>query len=190
MYQYKNILILVIFFLGISILAANQVPRETIVAEFSGGKIIYGDIEDRISKIPPMYQTKYKTEDGMNSLLEMMCTEEVFYLEALDRNLSETENFEEHSNMQIKSFLKNEFIKDLLKENIILTDEEKQAYFREHAEDSYAGRIYDEAVADVENRLRSQKEQTFMEEYYTGLIEKYNIVVNESILQQIDLQKE
>lgn len=64
------------------LLASNgytkETPAETVIAEFDGGQITYGDIEYRISKISPMYQQKYKTYDGKVKLLEMMCTEELF----------------------------------------------------------------------------------------------------------------
>jgi tetratricopeptide (TPR) repeat protein len=174
--------------LGVFLSADYQVPRETVVAEYSGGKILYGDIEDRIAKIPPMYQTKYRTEDGMNSLLDMMCTEEVFYLEAVERNLQDSENFQEHSDMQIMSLLNNEYRKDMLKENVTLTEEEKQDFFKQHAEDYYAGRIYEEVASEVENRLRAEKEQDFDNKLYEDLKIKYEVVINDSIVGQIDLE--
>jgi len=189
MLRIKTLIIVLLITIGISVLFANPVPRETIVAEFDGGKILSGDIDDRIAKIPPMYQTKYKTEDGTKSLLDMMCTEEVFYLEALAMDLDNSANFKEHSEMQIKSLLYNEYRNDLLAENIVLTDEEKQEYFRIHSEDTYAGRIFEEVAADVENRLKTKKNQDFLDEYYLKLVQNYNIVINEAIVQQIDLDQ-
>ena len=188
MNRIKFLLIIILIILGTLLSAEYQVPRETVVAEYSGGKILYGDIEDRIAKIPPMYQTKYRTEDGMNSLLDMMCTEEVFYLEALEKNMQETENYQEQSEMQIMFLLKNEYRKNLLEENLIISEEEKQEFFRQHAEDYYAGRIFEEVASDVENRLRTEKEQQFFNSYYAELENKYEIVTNDSIAKQIDLE--
>ncbi len=188
MHYIKIIIVLAFLMMGLYVYCENQVPRETVAAEYSGGKILYGDIEDRIEKIPPMYQTKYRTEDGMNSLLDMMCTEEVFYLEAMERNLQDSDNFREHSEMQIVSQLKNEYKKDLLIENIVISDEEKQIFFQEHAEDIYAGRIFEEVAGDVENRLKSQKEQSFISEKYNELSAKYGVSVDQTLLPRIDLE--
>jgi len=187
MNKIRMITIALLLIIGINGLLANQVPRETVIAEYDGGKILFGYIEDRINKIPPQYQTKYKTEDGMISLLDMMCTEEVFYLESLAMEIEKTDKFKQRSEMQIRSLLSSEYRKDLLAENVILTEEEKQSFFVEHSEDMYAGRVFDEVVKDIEGRLKSQKDQEFTAQYIEQLKEKYNVVINDEILAQIDL---
>lgn len=175
----------------LAILSANllsqSVPRETVVAEFTGGTILSGDLDDRISQIPPMYQTKYKTEDGKKGLLDMMCTEEVFYQEALALGIADTEEYLRRVDMQIKSIYYRAFKNDLLQENVILTDEEKREYFRQHAEDLYTGRIYEEVEDRVIRKLRPEKEKQFLDDYSTKLFKKYDIKLNEAIIDQVDL---
>jgi hypothetical protein len=190
MHGFRKMVTVLLLVLGVNILFCNQVPRDTIIAEYSEGKIVYGDIEDRIAKIPAMYQTRYRTEDGMIGLLDMMCTEEVFYLEALNQNMDTTEKFQENSEMQIKSFLYNEYKNDLIRNNVSVTEEEKLNYFKEHSDDIYAGGVYEDEVvtADIENRLRSQKEQQFISDYFSEKKEQYEILVNEDIIQQIELE--
>lgn len=163
------------------------VPRETIVAEFTGGNITSGELDDRIDKIPPMYQTKYKTEDGKNSLLDMMCTEELFYLEGLAMNIKDSPKFQERIEIQIKTYYAQEFKKNLLVENVTLSREEKYDYFRQHANDIYAGVIFEEVENSIELQLRPKKEEQYYQDYLTLLRQEYEISVYPDVLEQVNL---
>lgn len=168
-------------------LFSQSVPRETVVAEFIGGKIVSGDLDDRIAQIPPMYQTKYKTEDGKKGLLDMMCTEEVFYQEALNTGVAETEEYLRRTEMQIKSIYYRAYKAELLAENVTLTQEEKMEFFNEHSQDLYAGRIYEEVEDRIIRKLLPEIEETFLDDYSKKLFRKYGIKLNNAIIDQIDL---
>lgn len=168
-------------------LLGQSVPRETVVAEFTGGTITSGDVDDRIAQIPPMYQTKYKTEDGKKSLLDMMCTEEVFYKEAQNLGIETSDEYLRRIDMQVKTIYYRAFKADLLKENVIISDEEKREFFREHSEDLYAGRIYEEVAERVDHKMRPDREKAFLEDYTKKLYKEYNIKIDEEILGQVDL---
>ena len=170
----------------ITILSASRVPRETIIAEYRGGTITMGQLEDKTEKIPPMYRNKYKTEDGMKNLLDIMCTEEIFYQEALALNIQNDEKFWPRIENQIKSLYLQEYKKDLSKLNVVIPEQEKQDYFKEHCNDYYAGRVYEEAKDDVDLRLRPQKEEIFLQNYTENLKNQYNVEIHEDILKSID----
>ncbi|MBC8415325.1 MAG: hypothetical protein ISS80_00115 [Candidatus Cloacimonetes bacterium] len=189
MYKKKNlqkVFVLSLIMLTTILSAAKGVPDTTVVAEFDGGKITMGQLEERLSKIPPMYQPKYSNEEGKKQLLDMLCTEEVFYYEALQRNIGEDEKFFSRIDGQIKTAYFNEYNKELSAGNITFTSDEKNAYFKENLE-MFAGRTYEESENEIEQRLRPQKEKDFMSEKTDKLNTKYKVEINYDLLEQINL---
>ncbi len=82
----KQLLIFALMlFLSIQ-LFAKLVDPQTVIAEYDGGKIIKKDIDNRINKLPPMYQARYKTVDGQKKVLDLLITEKLFYKKALEEN--------------------------------------------------------------------------------------------------------
>jgi len=171
------------------LLASNgytkETPAETVIAEFDGGQITYGDIEYRISKISPMYQQKYKTYDGKVKLLEMMCTEELFYQEALTRNIQADPKFAERTDLQIKSQFYKVYKKELLA-SIVLTEDEIQAYYNEH-QDEFPGKTLKEVKSGVENKLRQTKETELLDATSQQLLSEYGFAIDEEVLNSVKL---
>ncbi len=168
------------------IIISKEIPGETIIAEFDGGKITMGNIEDRISQIPPMYQSKFTSNEGRENLLDMMCTEELFFLEAIALNVEHDEGFYSRIENQIKSVYFGEYKKELLKEEISYTAEEKKSYYRENP-DMFKARTYEESEVDIERRLRPEKEKQLLEDKKNELIKSYNVVIVDSVLDSFDL---
>ena len=108
----KLSVIIAISLMSVSVFASS-IPEETIVAEFNGGKITMGDVNYKISKIPSMYQTKYNSLDGKKNLLDIMCTEEIFYLEALKLGLDKDKEVLESIETQKINNLAREYKKEL-----------------------------------------------------------------------------
>ncbi|HRY83916.1 MAG TPA: hypothetical protein P5533_04700, partial [Candidatus Cloacimonadota bacterium] len=54
-----------------------------VLAEFDGATITRKDLNDKISKLPPQVQGRYKTSDGQKQVLDIMATEELFMVRAL-----------------------------------------------------------------------------------------------------------
>lgn len=189
MYKKKNlqkVFVLSLIMLTTILSAAKGIPDTTVVAEFDGGKITMGQLEERLSKIPPMYQPKYSNEEGKKQLLDMLCTEEVFYYEALQRNIGEDEKFFSRIEGQIKTAFFNEYNKELSASNITFTNDEKNAYFKENLE-MFAGRTYEESENEIEQRMRPQKEKDFMSEKTDKLNTKYKVEINYDLLEKINL---
>ncbi len=182
----KKAFVLTFIMLTAVLSAAKGIPDTTVVAEFDGGKITMGQLEERLSKIPPMYQPKYSTEEGKKQLLDMMCTEEVFYYEALQRNIGEDEKFFSRIDGQIKTAYFNEYKKELTTSNITFIVDEKNTYFKDNSE-MFAGRTYEECEKEIEQRMRPQKEKDFMSEKTDGLYTKFKVEINYDLLEQINL---
>jgi peptidyl-prolyl cis-trans isomerase C len=164
---------------------ATSIPKDTVIAEFNGGKITMGDLDEKISKIPAMYQTKYNSVDGKKDLLDIMCTEEIFYLEALKQNMDKDENVMESIETQQKSNYAREFKKDL-QSNYKASDDEKREYFVEH-QDEFKGKSFEEAASDLDRVFNSTKLKEYIENYKNDLISKYNVQINDSILEKMNL---
>ena len=182
----KTIITLAVIFTFLSLFAATQVADSTVVAEFKGGKITMGNLNKRLSQIPPMYKAKYETVDGKNELLDMICTEEVFYLEALAQKIMDQDNFFDRIADQVKNTYFSEYRKDLLKDAISFTDEEKRAYFKEN-HDQYKDRTFEEAEKMIETKLKPEKENAFIEKRKQELIKKYDIMINYDVLLKINI---
>lgn len=182
----KKAFVLTFIMLTAVLSAAKGIPDTTVVAEFDGGKITMGQLEERLSKIPPMYQPKYSTEEGKKQLLDMMCTEEIFYYEALQRNIGEDEKFFSRIDGQIKTAYFNEYKKELTTSNITFIVDEKNTYFKDNSE-MFAGRTYEECEKEIEQRMRPQKEKDFMSEKTDKLYTKFKVEINYDLLEQINL---
>ncbi len=182
----KKAFVLTFIMLTAVLSAAKGIPDTTVVAEFDGGKITMGQLEERLSKIPPMYQPKYSTEEGKKQLLDMMCTEEIFYYEALQRNIGEDEKFFSRIDGQIKTAYFNEYKKELTASNITFIVDEKNTYFKDNSE-MFAGRTYEECEKEIEQRMRPQKEKDFMSEKTDKLYTKFKVEINYDLLEQINL---
>ncbi len=80
----QSIIFAIMLFFSIQ-LFAKLVDPQTVIAEYDGGKIIKKDIDNRINKLPPMYQARYKTVDGQKKVLDLLVTEKLFYKKALEK---------------------------------------------------------------------------------------------------------
>jgi tetratricopeptide (TPR) repeat protein len=181
----KTIITLVAIFTFLSLFAATEVADSTVVAKYQDNEITMGNVNKRLSQIPPMYKAKYDTAEGKKELLDIICTEEIFYLEALDQKIMEQDDFFERIADQVKNTYFSEYRKDLLKDAISFTDEEKRAYFKEN-HDQYKDRTFEEAEKMIEAKLKPEKENAIIEKKREELFVKYNVIINYDILPQIN----
>ena len=166
---------------------AVGISDETVIAEFDGGAITMSDLESRLGMIAPIYQPKYSTPEGKENLLNDLCTEELFYLEAQARNVKQDERYFPAIDNQIKSVYFGEYKKDLFDRELTFTSAEKKAYFNEHQAAYFAGRAYEEAEAEIEQRMRPQKERELFEQKKAELYELYQIKFNEEAIARFNL---
>ena len=182
----KTILTIVAIFTFLSLFAATEVADSTIVADYKDGKITMGDLNERLSQIPPMYKSKFTTVEGKKELLDIICVEELFYLEASNQKVMEQKDFSERIADQIKTAYFSEFKKELLKDGVSITTEEKKAYFKENHE-QFKERTFEEAEKLIESRLQPEKEKEFIETKKQKLFKKFNVEINHDILAVINI---
>ncbi len=163
------------------------IPPETILAELSNGKITMEDFNQRLSKIPVMYQGRYQNYEGKVSFLNDLVTEEVFYQEAISLGLADDPDIMKKAEMQIKSTYYTEYQKYLKNTEIQITDEELYEYFLQNL-DEYPGITFDEAKTMVEKQYRPQKEKEFIDKYEEELWQKYDITIQEELLDSLDFK--
>lgn len=181
-----HILVTMLLLGSVSVISAAGVPAETVIADFDGGNITMGQLEARIEKIPPIYQPKYSTPEGKADLLDDLCVEELFYMEALAQNVKQDDRYFGQIDSQIKSVYFGELKKDLVNKEIKFTEAEKVEYFNKHAE-LFPGQTYEEASVDVEQRLRPQKEQEIFQKYKARFEEKYEVTYNDDVIMAFNL---
>lgn len=180
-----KISIIVITFMSL-FLITEEISDDKVLAEFDGDQITLGQLEERISNIPPFYQSRYKTEEGKSDLLSMMCTEELFYREAVAAGLENDENVL----MKIEEQLKNTIFRmrkqDLVENEFVITEEEKHEYFTEN-QDKFPGKTYEEAITDIDGRIRNEKQKDFLDSKKNELYKKYNIVIDTTVIKSINI---
>ena len=172
--------------IAITINMFAAIPAETIIADFEGGKITMGQLEERVKQLPPMYQPKYSTPEGKENLLDMMCTEELFYLEAIAQDVRNDKRYNSMIDNQIKSVYFGEYKKELGNNMITYTDEEKKVYYNEH-QDIFVGRTFEESEEEIEKRLRPAKEKDLIELLKIDLYTKYDVQINEDNIMAFNL---
>jgi len=181
-------LILSIIALAFMVTLCAEVNKEdVIVAEYAGKQITLADIEQRISEIPPMQQSRFTNNEGKIELLKMMCTEELFYEEAMALKMDENSEVISRTDPQVKTFYSQEYKKAISERDMSFTEEEKRAFFSENKNGIFGGRTYDEAAREVEMRLRPQKVKTMTEALIKALSDKYKIVMYEDVLRKVNL---
>ena len=182
----KTLITLVAIFTFLSLFAATEVADSTIVADYKGGKITMEDLNERLDQIPPMYKSKYATIEGKKELLDIISTEVIFYLEALAQKVMEQDDFTERIADQIKTAYFSEYRKELLKDGVAITTEEKKAHFKENHE-QYKERTFEEAEKLIESALRPEKENEFIETKKQELFNKFKVEINYDILADINI---
>ena len=180
----RSLIIVILLAMGFVLWSAN--PPETILAKYSQGTLTMEYFNERLSKIPAMYQSRYNSYEGKVKLLNDLVTEEVFYLEAVEMGLKDDPEIDEKAENQLLSTYYTEYKKQLAKENIAITDDELKDYFKQNL-DEYPGITFDEARTMVEKKYRSIKEKEFLEEYSNKLHQKFAITIHEELLDSLKM---
>jgi hypothetical protein len=177
--------VLIVTMMVLAGVLAGAIPPETILAEINGGTITMVDFNQRLEKIPPMYQTRYQTYEGKVKFLEDLVTEEVFFQEALAQGLDNDAVINEKLENQIKATYYTGFQQDLIEEKLQFTDEQLNEFFLNHLED-YPGITFEEARTMVENQYKQEKKEEFLKGYEQELMQEYDIIIREDLLDSLD----
>jgi len=179
-----RLLIIMAVLVVVTAISAEIAP-ETVLAKYSENQITMEEFNQRISMIPVMYQGRYQSYEGKVKFLNELCTEELFYQEALSLGLENDPGIQKKVTNQIKSTYYTEYLKYLRNNEIKITDEELYEYFLENLDD-YPGVTFDESKTMVENKYRPQVEKEFFEKFDADLWQNYDITINEVLLDSLD----
>lgn len=115
------------------VIVKQPVKIDTVIVEMKGAQITKADINNRISKIPAMYQNRYKTVDGQKQVIEAMLQEELFYQEALAYGVDKEEIVINQLKNNIKPLYSEKYYKKEISDNVKITEDQVQKYYQDNS---------------------------------------------------------
>lgn len=110
----------------------NQMDEDTILVEYEGGTITRKDLENRISKIPPNQQGRFRTIEGQIQVLDALAWEEVMMKKAIELDVENDPQVRERIEAGMRQFFIQEYYKRMVVDKVQLTDADKESFFREN----------------------------------------------------------
>lgn len=108
----------------------NNLQNETdILAEYNGGVITRKDLDDKISKIPPNAQGRYRTVDGQIQVLDIIAVEEAFMAKAIQMGIDKDPEVQQKINDGKRQFLIQDYYTRNITNNLVITDADKLDYY-------------------------------------------------------------
>lgn len=121
----------------VAVTSDNRINDSDILAEYDGGQITRKDIQTKISKLPPNYQSRYQTVDGQIEVLNITATEEAFYAKAKQMGLEKDPTVLERIGSVEKRFYIQEFYKRNVTDLVVLSDADLQEYYNNNLQSFY-----------------------------------------------------
>ncbi|MBP7333125.1 MAG: peptidyl-prolyl cis-trans isomerase [Candidatus Cloacimonas sp.] len=121
----------------VSVGTTKSINDTDILAEYDGGVITRQYIEKKLSKLPPQYQARYRTVQGQTDVLNAAAMEEVFYLKAKQMGLENDPVVLERMAAVEKHFYVQEYYKRNVSDVVVLTDDDKLAYYNQNLSQFY-----------------------------------------------------
>ncbi|MDK2866659.1 MAG: peptidyl-prolyl cis-trans isomerase [Clostridiales bacterium] len=101
---------------------------DKVLAKVNGRAITENDLNMFFQTLGQQVQSQFQGEEGMKRLLDELVYQELFYAEAVDTKLEETEAFKVELNRAKENLLKQFNIKNLI-EGVAITDDEATAFY-------------------------------------------------------------
>jgi parvulin-like peptidyl-prolyl isomerase len=154
----------------------NLLNESDILAEYDGGVITRKDLDDKISKIPPNAQGRYRTVEGQIQVLDIMAVEEAFMAKALQMGVDKDPDVEQKINDGKRQFLIQDYYTRNITEKLTITEADKLAYYNENMPVFYLFpnvTIQHVQLSDAESAQTVYRALTSGEDF-TAISEKYN----------------
>lgn len=116
----------------IAVTSGNLINDSDILAEFNGGVITRKDLDQKISKIPPNAQGRYRTVSGQTQVLDVMAVEEVFMAKALQLGIDKEDDVRQKVDAGKRQFYIQEYYTRNVTNLVVLTEADKQKYYDEN----------------------------------------------------------
>jgi tetratricopeptide (TPR) repeat protein len=114
-----------------------KIPEADILAEYTGGMITKQDLDKKISKLPAQSQSKFKTVEGQEQILDMMSVEDVFWQKAKDMNLLTDPVVLEKNTAARKQLMIQDYYKRNIPNQVKLSEADKQSFYNQNKKDFY-----------------------------------------------------
>lgn len=105
-----------------------------VLATINGREISNIDLDNAVKSMHPQQQMRFQSEEGKKRLLEDLVNQELFYLEAKDNKVDETEEFKALMEQVTINMLKQHALNQLFMA-AMPTEEEAKAYYDEHQDE-------------------------------------------------------
>ncbi|HPY95629.1 MAG TPA: peptidyl-prolyl cis-trans isomerase [Candidatus Cloacimonadota bacterium] len=105
------------------------VPKDTIIVQLTKGTVTTKDMEFKVSKLHPMYQSRYKTVEGQKQVVEAILQEELFYTEALEQNYQNKPEVLEAIKTAQKPIINEKFYQKEIVDKVKIDDKEINQYY-------------------------------------------------------------
>lgn len=116
----------------IAVSNSNLLEESDILAEYDGGKILRSDLQNKISKIPAEHQARFQTMEGQLQILDIMCTEEVFFQKAKALGMDKSPEMIERLDDLDRRFYLQEYYKRHVTEMVNITEKDLEDYYNEN----------------------------------------------------------
>jgi len=134
-----------------------KIPDADILAQYTGGMITKKDLEKKISKLPAQSQSKFKTVEGQEQILDMMCVEEVFFQKAKDMNLLNDPIVLDKTNAARKQVMIQQYYKRNIPGQVKLTETDKKDFYNQNKKDFYVAPYITILYIQVADELKARK---------------------------------
>jgi len=115
----------------------NRLDENDVLADYTGGKILRKDLDNKISKLPPNYQGRYRTVEGQTEVLNIMAVEEAFYQKALQLGLDKDPDVLKRIADTDKRFYIQESYKRSVTDLVVITDTDMENFFTQNQSTFY-----------------------------------------------------
>lgn len=144
-----------------------------VLATINGREISNIDLDNAIRTMHPQQQMRFQSEEGKKRLLDDLVNQELFYIEALENKVDETEEFKALMEQVTVNMLKQHALNQLFTA-AMPTEEEAKSYFDEHQDEFKTGEmakakhILIKAASDEEFEAAEKRANEIAEEIKAG----------------------
>lgn len=105
--------------------------KETIVAKVDGREIKAEDVQKFINMMPADQQGQFNTDDGFIRVRDELINQELLYLDAIDKGLDKTEEFEKEMEVAKANILKQMAMQEIYK-SVEVSEKDAKDYYDGH----------------------------------------------------------
>ena len=115
--------------------ATPDKPTGSLLAEVDGEGITLEDYSQHVMKLPSKMRRAIVDKESKEEVLNNMIKEKLLYKEAIKRDYEKNAQVVEKMSAMKRAIILEAFVTDLLKQDILINDEEIVEYFNEHKEE-------------------------------------------------------